>query len=962
MSENIKRKSSLFFVETRNLQFISVVLGFIFIFGVTAIFPQEYSQPNYYTPAPQNRNYMANSTAFKQEIARMEINVVRAGREPMSITQVPRLQKDDVLKVRMLEEPINGAKPDQSNWDWTFLVAFINPGRNNDKESSVSAEINFRKSGWYREYSFTVPYDSQPIFFLYPKPKYRDKILKLISKKYDEVRKIGEKTIDIAGAYAQIGMFLNELQGVLNQTNYGGYRSNIYNNYGGYGTNLGYNYNQFAEQTVERLAKSFNIQLPSCWQGSGYGNYNTYNSYSNYGYGGMNQDLAGKIQCVAKNVRLEDFDLSVSRLLQQGGILAVAQLQQKYPQISQWISIAAVAVDFILKITKKTPLKIVPTVISSLENQGQNYGYQNSYAVSYSNFAPNTASNVSQSDSVKISLYAESQPTNGEFVTAYPIVLHKWQADPDPEIISLPAPTLMESCLHSGQNILRNTDLTGDWISDPYSKDFKLLISSSNGFRKEFPLRKNLGMSGWDLNLTKEDLNSFPKIQMTMESEIFGIRGFNEIKSPKFNLPIPVGGNWEITPESQKAFAVGGRRVITLRNELGNCKCLQTVVYKPSFGGQFVFDANGKENNLEYSEDGKEVSFEVDASNFQPGQGQLELKQSGNDTSNLNINLYPAPPNITAIKISRGDKQAVIFGERLEQLKFIKINGKRAVVMANVIQANNLTSLNERTAVFEDPNARLDSNTITLELGLDNDRIYPSPKTFPVSPARPSIIANEAKEVEGIAVDTKGASQISSIYNTLPVFPIDTTEIKLNVQNTLTDYDFKAENISIETRIENAQVSANELPKANFEVLDWKNMKISFLLNPELQKYLGGKRLQFRIRDKERGDSDWFTIRKTFIRLPQVESVKCAGGENCELKGVGIEYIKQISTDGGKTWFPQEPDSLTVQPTSDGGNVALIPRISSKKTLQIRLRDFPSAIGLIVNNYNFVLGKGTKNP
>lgn len=197
-------------------------------------------QPQYFAPAPQpNTNYMRNSQAFRQEIMRMEINVAR-GDQTLPITQVPRVQKDDVIKVKLSDETVGGIRPDQSMYDWTFVVAFINPNRNmrgknksenvdqkpktetlpdsqkavsanassptlssiavpavmppkefkklasakfnfaasDSKDSteiageeSVSREINFRKSGWYKEYSFRVPYDSQPVFFLYPKPK-----------------------------------------------------------------------------------------------------------------------------------------------------------------------------------------------------------------------------------------------------------------------------------------------------------------------------------------------------------------------------------------------------------------------------------------------------------------------------------------------------------------------------------------------------------------------------------------------------------------------------------------------------------------------------------------------------------------------------------------------------------------------------------------------------------------------
>ncbi len=934
------------------------VLCFILIWGLTNTFSQGYNQSNYYTQNQPNRNYMANSTAFKQEIARMEINVVRGGRQPMPITQVPRLQKDDVLKVRMLEEEIGGLKPDQSNWDWTFLAAFVNPGRNNNQADAVSQEINFRKTGWYREYSFTVPYDSQPIFFLYPKPNYRSKILKLIGKKYDEIKKVGEKTIDIAGAYAQIGMFLNELQGVLYRNNnggYGSYRSNGYNNFGG---NFGYNYNQFTEQTVERLARSFNIQLPSCWQG-GYGNYNNYNSYGNYG--GGQQDLVGRVQCVAKNIRLEDFDLSVSRLLQQGGILAVAQLQQKYPQIAHWIGVAAIAIDFIIKIAKKSPLKIVPTVLSSLDNQRQTYNYQNAYST---NFTSTSSISAVQNDSVKISVYAENQPNDGEFVTAYPIVTHKWQAEPDPEIISLPVPSLLDSCLHTGQNILRNTDLTGDWVSDSFTKNFKLVVSSSNGFRKDFPLKKNLGMSGWELNITKEDLNSVPKIKLNLEAEVVATRGFNEIRSPKFELPMDVGGTWEVAPQSASEFAAGAKRVVTLKNQFGSCRCLQTIVYRPSFGGQFIFEANAKENALLFSEDGKEVSFEIYTTNFQSGPGQLELKQYGGDTTTVNLNLYQALPNISELKIAKGDKQALIIGERLEQLQYLKINGKKAVFAEKTstknqfanIKNNYSTGLTERVAVFEDATARQTSVSVLLELGLENNRIYHYLQTFSTSAARPAIVTNQKGEVEAVAlqqrVSNKPAQSRPAFPFMLPssVFPIETSEITLNVQNTLTDYDFKTENIRIEARIENAQINPGDLPKINFEVLDWKNLKISFRLSQELQRFLGGKRLLFRIRDRIRGDSDWYPINKTFVRTPENISVNCAkqSKDKCELKGVGIEYISQISVDGGKTWFPESPATLTVEPTAEGLQKTMIPRFSNRSLVRIRLRDFPQPDGLVI--------------
>lgn len=1203
-------------------------------------------QPQYFAPQTNNQNYLRSSSAFRQEIARFEISVHREGKQPLPLSQVPRVQQGDLIKIKLLDEAVNGVKLDQSLYNWTMLVAFINPNRKfvdgkskaesresgvgsenprrskfsngfadtnsgntikSDKESSVSNEINFRKTGWYKEYSFTVPYDSQPIFFLYPRPNYRGKILNLINKNYKEIKALGEKTIEIAGAYGQISLFLNELQGVIsgngyygsgygsgygsspygsgvggynsyggtgsyNSGSYGGYNSGIYNNYNSTnnynGYNQAYNYNLFIAQAVERMARGFNISLPNnCWQGSQsfansttYNNYNSYGSYnSGYNNGintGLNQvfqppinpELVSRLQCVAKNIRLEDFDLSVSKLLQQGGMLLAVQLQQKYPQLSYWINVAALAIDLIVKITRKSPLRIVPAVTSSSDNPNagsygssgsyqSSPGFQNNYSSNYANrgttstYSPNSPNSGNSGNSAnfgnsnnqpmpKISLFAESQPDDNQFVTAYPIVLHKWQPEADTEVISLRPPILAEPCLHAGVNILKSTDLSDEQLEDNFTKDYLLTMTSTNGFKKEFPLRKNLGLNGWELNITPQDLQDFPKIQMTLESTISGTRGFNEIKSPPFYLPIAIGGNWQITPESQQNFTVGGKRTITIKNTLGNCQCLQAVIYKPSFGGQFVFEANqggsngssnnngnnNNQNRLNYSPDGKEVSFEVDATTFQAGAGEIELRTYGGEAIKIPLKLYPAPPNVTNLKIGKGDREGIISGERLEQIQALRINGRRATVIGNQsstsaasvpnsanyqssaslpnyqgsptfqnpnqplyngtqpgfpaqptypnqalnngVQANNpgqvnpstpttptsgnagnsvnlgnylpnlqINNQNERVIVLAEANAKLTENTASIELELEDNRTVQVRQTFAVAPSRPTIVANENREIEAVAVNSGSSNNSSSgsssnndnqvfqVYannqrkgqnqkvkvkasspkskdqssivdlSKLAVFPLETKQLSFNVQNALTDYDFKVENLSLETRMEKQTGNNNNgygtpgynpgynnyggtdipLPKVEFEILDWKNLRISLQLTEQLQKLLGGRRLQFRIRDKERGDSDWYSIKQTFVRIPNISSIVCTTEMNklCELKGNSIDYISQVSIDGGQSWYPQAPATLQVQPTEDGSKLAMIPHLPNKKLLMIKLRDYPSGEGLFINGFSF---------
>lgn len=928
---------------TKSIVFILVSV--VFIFGGLKTQGQIYNQNNFAVNQPNN-NYFANSSVFKQEIARMEITVTKAGKEPLPITQVPRLEKDDVLKVRLLEEPVNSLKPDQSNFDWTFVVAFINPGRNSDSEKTVSEEINFRKKGWYKEHSFVVPYDSQPIFFLYPKPQYRAKILNLISKNQEVIQKIGEKTIEIADAYAKIGTFLNELQDVVNRNYYRGLYSNYnYGNYGGvYGNNtrnFGYNDSFLAEQAIERIARSFNIQMPSCWTGNQfnpYGNYNNnqynngynnqYNNgyYNNYG-GGGNSDLVGRVQCLTKTVRVEDFDISVSKMLQQGGIFAAAQLAQKYPQIAFWINIAAAALDFIIKLTNRAPLKIIPTVVAANENQANTY---------LQNAPPQTKA----PSNARISLFAENPPNDRGFVTAYPMVFHKWQAEADPNLINLPMPVLMDSCLHIGQNIIRTTDVVNDWMTDNFTKEFQLTITSTKGYKKEFPLRKNIGFGGWDLQLSKEDLSAIPKTNAPLEAVINGKRGFNRIQSAVFNIQLSSVGNWLVEPNSNKSFMVGGKRTITLQNQNGDCRCLEMIVYKPSNGQEIPFDAK----KMAYAPDGKEVSFEIDATNLASGMGQLELRQYGGESVSLNLNLYPLPPSVTDVKVSKGDTQVKIIGERLEQIQAVRVNGKRAT---SKISGSYLTDDHEKTFVFENAGQWQDSNSFSLEIELSDQRIIKSPNLFGVSAARPVFVANEVKEIEGFIVN----KSISSNKNNLPVFQMDSDKVGVNIQNALTDYDFKVENLTIETRIENTEANPFQENHIDFEVLDWRSMRLNITLTEQSKKMLGGRRIQFRIRDSKRGDSDWYSIKQTFVRMPQITVLKCSA-KDCEVIGKGISYIQQISLDDGKTWYPNEPTGLVAKSIGFELEMAVVQNVSGSKSIKIKLRDFPTSEGISISIAN----------
>jgi hypothetical protein len=125
-----------------------------------------------------------------------------------------------------------------------------------------------------------------------------------------------------------------------------------------------------------------------------------------------------------------------------------------------------------------------------------------------------------------------------------------------------------------------------------------------------------------------------------------------------------------------------------------------------------------------------------------------------------------------------------------------------------------------------------------------------------VSASRPIFATNQEKEIEGFIVNKS-----ADVVKNLPIFPMETDKIGVNIQNALTDYNFTIENLTVETRIENTETNPFQENHISFEVFDWHSMRLNIQLTEQAKKMLGGRRLQFRVRDSKRGDSDWYSIK-----------------------------------------------------------------------------------------------------
>ncbi len=75
----------------------------------------------------------------------------------------------------------------------------------------------------------------------------------------------------------------------------------------------------------------------------------------------------------------------------------------------------------------------------------------------------------------------------------------------------------------------------------------------------------------------------------------------------------------------------------------------------------------------------------------------------------------------------------------------------------------------------------------------------------------------------------------------------------------------------------------------------------------------------------------------------QSTAVACPA-QDCKISGKGLDYIGQLSIDGGATWITP----LLVQLTSDRKSFMTIPPLKDMKGLLMKLRDLANTEGLLI--------------
>lgn len=194
----------------------------------------------------------------------------------------------------------------------------------------------------------------------------------------------------------------------------------------------------------------------------------------------------------------------------------------------------------------------------------------------------------------------------------------------------------------------------------PEAHDLKLRIQTKSG-PIELPLKADAGKGG--LVLTKA-APALPPGDLT--GVVVGKWGFDDWEGPRFHLVASAAGKWTIAATDELALVVGREDTLHLQGE--NTLCVERVDAQP---------AGGKPVEVEWKSPKPEVlEFRVPLKDADPGPVAISIYQYGLEKPDkLSLMAYSEAASLERLKLSAGDQEAVLMGNRLDEVARVSFSG-----------------------------------------------------------------------------------------------------------------------------------------------------------------------------------------------------------------------------------------------------------------------------------------------
>jgi hypothetical protein len=196
--------------------------------------------------------------------------------------------------------------------------------------------------------------------------------------------------------------------------------------------------------------------------------------------------------------------------------------------------------------------------------------------------------------------------------------------------------------------------------ASPEAHDLKLRIQSKSG-PIELPLKADAGQGGLVLAKPAQALPAGD-----LNGVVIGKWGFDNWEGPRFHLVASAPGKWTIASSDELALVVGREDTLHVQGE--NTLCVEKVDARPAGGSLLPVQWKSPRPEM--------LEFGVPLKDAKPGEVTINIHQYGLEKPDtLTLMAYSEAASLERLRLSAGDQDALLTGNRLDEVAKVSFNG-----------------------------------------------------------------------------------------------------------------------------------------------------------------------------------------------------------------------------------------------------------------------------------------------
>ena len=453
-------------------------------------------------------------------------------------------------------------------------------------------------------------------------------------------------------------------------------------------------------------------------------------------------------------------------------------------------------------------------------------------------------------------------------------------------------------------------------FSTNITHDFVLRVPAKSGKTIDLPATADPARGGFVVDTRSVSTGA---ILSQVKATLYGRWGFEKFEGPSFNLRDAHTTKWTVPAGDQSALVVGRQDTLHLHSDCA--VCVDSVT---------VGNAEGRELATTWKiVKPDELEVHVPLQDEKAGLMTVRVKQFGlKAPDELSLPAYSEAAHLDHFTFNAGDRQALLVGTRLDEVKAVKIAGVE-FVPGTLMRDGQNDQLRLLAATTIPAGTLKPDQTVIAQVALKDGRTLDLQSA--VEPPRPQV------SLIGKSIQP-GPSPSAIRFASQDQLPQD-SRLSFFLK-TVTPKKFpRSEKIEVATADESFDVSLS-ISSGHLVLQDAETVLAT--LDPA--KSFGPSAfgaLQFRPVSEDGAKGDWQPLAR-LVRIPSLKEVQCPDSPDkpCTLSGTNLFLIDSVASDA------QFTHSMPV-PLGFAGSTLTVPRPNGT-LLYIKLRDDPSTVNTFV--------------